>query len=196
MKQPSQARHPRSGRRADRLLDQQLPGVAAALARSVHAGATLLVAIEELGKLALSPCGDDLAALAAAVRRGSSLDAALRYWQLSRPGSSVEVLVAACRFGHVEGGNLAAALDGAAVSLLDRIEVADEARALSSQARSSAAVLVALPLLGAAGFSVLDPAVAATLFTTAAGWLCLILGLGLDAAGAWVLSRMVRSALR
>ncbi|CAB4532141.1 unannotated protein [freshwater metagenome] len=186
----------RRARRSDRLLDQQLPGVAAGLARSVHAGATLLVAIEDLGKLAAAPSGDDLATLASAVRRGSSLDAALGHWQRSRADTSVEVLVAACRFGHVEGGDLAAALDGAAVSLLDRIEVADEARALSSQARSSAAVLVALPLLGAAGFSVLDPAVAATLFTTAAGWFCLLVGLGLDALGAWVLSRMVRSALR
>ena len=183
-------------RRAERLLDQQLPGAAAGLARSVHAGATLLGAIEEFGSVSAQPISFDLATIAASVRRGGSLDAALRDWEQSRPNCSVGVLVAACRFGHAEGGNLAAALDGAAVSLLDRLEVADEARALSTQARSSSAVLVALPLFGAAGFSVLDPAVAATLFTTTAGWVCLVLGLGLDALGALVLSRMVRSALR
>jgi len=185
----------RASKRTDRLLDQQLPGVAAGLARSVHSGATLLVAIEELAELAVAPSGKDLATVASSARRGSSLDAALAQWQQSRRGTSVDLLIAACRFGHTEGGNLAAALDGAAVSLLDRIEVADEARALSSQARSSAAVLVVLPLLGAAGFSALDPAVAVTLFSTAAGWVCLILGLSLDALGAWVLARMVRSAL-
>ncbi|MEX0767690.1 MAG: type II secretion system F family protein [Microthrixaceae bacterium] len=185
----------RSSKRADRLLEQQLPGVAAGLARSVHSGATLLVAIEELGELAVAPSGKDLLGVAASVRRGGSLDAALDLWQQSRRGTSVDLLVTACRFGYAEGGNLAAALDGAAVSILDRIEVADEARALASQARSSAAVLVVLPLLGAAVFSVLDPAVAATLFTTAAGWVCLVVGLTLDALGAWVLSRMVRSAL-
>ena len=81
------------------------------------------------------------------------------------------------------------------MSLLDRVEVADEARALSAQARSSAVVLVALPPFGAACFCLLDPAVAATLFTTPFGWGCLVAGAALDGVGAWVMRRMVAGAL-
>ena len=181
--------------RENRALDRQLPAASASLARSVRGGATLLVAMEDLVTVVDPPISADVSELLASVHRGVALDDALDAWQRRRSSRSLGLLVAACRFGHAEGGDLAAALDGAAVSLLDGIEVADEARALSSQARASAAVLVALPILGAAGFSLLDPSVAATLFTTVPGWTCLVLGLSLDALGAWVLTRMVRVVL-
>lgn len=175
-------------------LDRQLPAVAAALARGVRTGATLPLAMAELAEHVEAPAGDELQAVVASIQRGIPLDDALERWRRTRPSASVALLVAACRFGHREGGDLGAALDGAAVSLLDGVEVAAEARALSTQARTSAAVLVALPVLGAVGFSLLDPAVAQTLFTTVPGWICLAAGSTLDALGAWVLARMVRSA--
>lgn len=176
-------------------LDRQLPAVAASLARSVRSGATLLVAIEELADGIDPPVRHDLAALLQRARAGVALDAALTDWRRHRASRSVDLLVAACRFGYAEGGDLAAALDGCAVSLLDAVEVADEARAASSQARASAGVLVALPVLGAAGFAMLDPSVATTLLTTVPGLTCLVVGLGLDALGAWVIARLVRSAI-
>jgi tight adherence protein B len=176
-------------------LERQLPGVAASLARSLRSGATLPVAVDELARSIDAPARDDLAHVLRASRAGVPLDDALSNWASARRSRSVDLLVAACRFGHAEGGDPAAALDGCAVSLLDGIEVADEARAVSSQARASAAVLVALPVLGALGFSVLDPSVAATLCTTTPGLVCLVLGLLLDGTGAWVIARMVRSAI-
>jgi len=153
------------------------------------------LALEDIARAGDPPISDDVIEVLGSVDRGASLDDALDAWQLRRGGRSLGLLVAACRFGLAEGGDLAAALDGAAVSLLDQIEVADEARALSSQARASAMVLVSLPVIGALGFSLLDPSVATTLFTTRPGWICLVLGLLLDAAGAWVLMRIVHATL-
>ena len=176
-----------------RALERQLPTVATALARSVRSGATLSHALGEVAAGTVPPVRHDLDGLLVAVGRGVALDHALVQWERRRRTHSVTLLVAACRLGLADGGELAAALDGVAVSLLDALEVADEARALSSQARSSAAVLVALPVLGAVGFSMVEPAVAAMLFTTRAGWLCVVVGVGLDVAGARVISRLVRS---
>lgn len=179
--------------------DRELPAVAAALARSVRSGATLPVALEEVAARGVapgSPVAADLAAVTASVRRGATVDEALEGWRDSASEPGVALLVAAARFGHAQGGDLAAALDGAAVALLDQVEAADEATALASQARTSAGVLLALPVLGALGFSLLDPRVGRTLLTTPAGLACLAVGSALEAAGAWVLSRMVRSALR
>ena len=176
-----------------RSLERQLPTVATALARSVRSGATLPHALGEVAQGTEPPVRHDLDELLTAVRRGLRLDHALVRWERRRRAHSVSLLVAACRLGLVNGGELAAALDGVAVSLLDALEVADEARALSSQARSSAAVLVALPVVGAVGFSLVEPAVATMLLTTRAGWLCLVVGVGLDLAGATVIIRMVRS---
>jgi tight adherence protein B len=179
--------------------ERQLPAVAAALARSVRSGGSLLDAVEEVRTTVVAPgtaLAADLEELCASARRGSRVDDALARWGERSGDPGVALVVAACRFGHAQGGDLAAALDGAAVALLDQLETADQARALASQARTSAAVLVSLPVLGALGFSLLDPAVARTLLATPTGVTCLVVGLALEGTGAWVLSRMVRSALR
>lgn len=175
--------------------ERQLPDVASGIARSVHSGATLLVAIEDISKSIDDPAGSQLCQVADRVRNGWLLDDALVEWQRSGRSVSLDLLVAACRLGHAEGGDLKAALDGVSAALLDRLEVADEARALTSQARTSAYVLGVLPIVGAAGFSVLDRRVAQMLLTTQVGWVCLVVGLGLNLLGAWCLSMIVRAAL-
>ena len=190
---------PRSRRRVRsraRRLERQLPLVASTLARSVHSGATLVAALEEAAEALDAPASGALEAVGAAVARGVPVDAALTDWAAREQLSGVDLLVAASRLGHRDGGDLAVALDAAAVSLLDRLEVEDEARAHATQARSSAAVLVALPPFGAACFCLLDPAVAATLVGTPLGWCCLLLGSLLDGLGAWVMRAQVRAAVR
>lgn len=178
---------------------RELPAVAAATARSVRTGVPLARALATDGATAAGDAAGlaaDLRRVGAAADRGVPTGDALASWAERDVPEPVRLFVAACRFGSSQGGDVAAALDGAAVSLLDQIEAADEARALASQARTSAAVLVALPLVGCVGFSLLDPEVARTLFATPSGWTCLVLGVSLDALGAWVLARMVRRALR
>jgi tight adherence protein B len=170
--------------------------LASALARAVHSGASLLAACEDAAATAEAPASIAMAEVVTAVGRGVPLSAALGAWADAEQLPGVDLLVTACRVGHDDGGDLAAALDAVAVSLLDRLEVADEARALASQARSSAWVLAALPPLGAVCFSLLDPAVAVTLIGTPLGWCCLVVGCLLDGAGAWVMRAQVRAAVR
>jgi tight adherence protein B len=176
-------------------MDRQLPLVAATLARSVHSGATLVDAVREGADSLDEPSAGALHVVGGAVARGFPVDEALAEWAERERLDGVDLLVTAARLGHRHGGDLALALDAAAVSLLDRAEVADEARALSAQARSSAVVLVALPPFGAACFCLLDPAVAATLLSTPFGWCCIVLGAALDGVGAWLMRRMVDGAL-
>lgn len=177
----------------------QLPSVVAGVARSVRGGCTLVDALGHAAAAVAVPGSElatDLHDVVAAVGRGWTLDDALEGWASRRRDPSVDLFVAACRLGHAGGGDLAAALDGAALSLSDRVDLEDEARSLATQARTSAAVLAALPVLGAACFALLDPSVARTLLATPAGWVCLLAGGALDALGALVMRRMVRGALR
>ena len=182
-------------RRVARRRDRELPGVAASLARSVRTGSTLLGALDEVARSTPPPLRDELRGVVGAVERGYVLDEALARWAAASGSGSVELLVAAARFGHRDGGDLAAVLDGAAVSLLDALDAADEARAMTSQARSSAGVLVALPVLGAIVFCSLDPSVAHTLVMTSAGRLCVLVAVLLDSAAAWIMARLVRAAV-
>lgn len=185
-----------TARSRSRRLAAQMPMLASTLARSVHSGATLIAACQDAAAAMDEPASEAMAEVVRAVGRGVPVDSALGRWAASEMLDGVDLLVTACRLGHGEGGNLAVALDAVAVSLLDRVEVADEARALATQATSSALVLVALPPFGAACFCLLDPAVARTLFATPLGWCCLVVGGALDIAGAWVMRSLVRAALR
>lgn len=170
-----------------------LSDVATELARSLRSGATLPVAISEL-----RPSGAwsaDLVRVRDLVARGVPVGDALRAWRDARGGDEVRLIVAACETGHRHGGDPARALDGVAATLRDRAELAEEARALTSQARAAVAVLGFLPVVGAAIFSLLDPRVAGVLLGSPVGWTCLVVGALLDGAGIAVSSRLVRRAL-
>lgn len=182
--------------RTRRAVERQLPLVASTLARSVHSGATLVTALEDATSATDPPVQPELAAVTAAIRRGVPVQDALAGWSVRSGSADVDLLVTAAQLGHEHGGDLGVALDAVALTLLDRAEVADEARSLTSQARASAAALVVLPPFGAICFAVLDPAVATTLLSTPIGWVCVVVGLSLDLTGAWVMHRMVARAIR
>jgi len=185
--------------RSTRTDARHLPAVAACVSRLVRSGVPLPDALADAGRT-VAPAGsslaDELGEVAAAVERGWTVEDALERWRGRCDDPAVDLVVTACRLGHVHGGDLPGALDGAALMLSDRVDVEDEARALATQARSSAAVLVALPVVGAAGFALLDPGVGRTLLGTPLGWACLVVGGALDAAGALALRHLVRRALR
>ena len=66
-------------------------------------------------------------------------------------------------------------------------------QALSTQARVSALVMIAAPVVFAVGAVQLDPRVGA-FFASGPGALCVLAGLGLDLAGACWMARIVRAA--
>lgn len=180
-------------RHGDGRPDRALPSFASDLARSVRTGATLRAALSEVAGTADPSLRPALAAVLGRVERGHALDDALAEWARSAGSPALDLIVGACRFGDAHGGDLARALDGAGAACLDTLELADETRALTSQARTSALVLLALPPVGTAVFAAADPSVATVLLATPAGWVCLSLGLALEAVGLGVSSWLVRT---
>ena len=84
-----------------------------------------------------------------------------------------------------------AVLDGVAASLRERVALEREVAALSSQARASAIVLVVAPVVFAAAASMVDRRILDLLVGQPIGWVCLGVGLGLDALGAVWMSRLI-----
>lgn len=185
------------GRRHTRsTVDRQIPDAAAALARAVDSGATVFGAINEVAASTPPPVGADLRRVVVAVDRGAPLDAVLGGWAAARRIEGVTLLAAALRIGHAEGGDVASGLDAVASSVSDRLDVEDEARSLSTQARSSAIALTLLPPLGAGAFALLDPQVATTLVATTLGRMCLVGGVVLDVAGWMAMRALTARVLR
>lgn len=172
-------------------LESALPSVAAQVGRDLRSGSSLVDALGRAAAAGEGPLAEDLRLVVGASRRGVPLASVLVGWQRARRSGPVDLFVVACRFVHRHGGTTAPALDGVATALSDRLEVADEIRSLTAQARLSAWVLAALPVVGSAGFSLLDPGVARVLLTTPAGWTCLLVGGALELAGVAVVRRLV-----
>lgn len=187
---------PWSRRGADAELEAQIPLLASTLARSAHAGAALVTAVDDAAAALDGPAGAAMVEVRDAVGRGVPLDRALARWSERTRSEGARLLVTAAGLGHRHGGDLGRAFDAVALVRLDAAEVAEESRALATQARTSAGVLVALPPFGVLCFALVDPTVLATLLGTPLGWCCLVLGASLDLAGAMVMRSMVRRALR
>lgn len=183
-----------TARRAAVRYEASVPVALDALARSLRSGGSLLQSLGEVAAAVPGPLGEDLAVVAATARRGVPLATALDAWPARRPLPVVRLAAAALALGAETGGAQARAVDGVAATARERLAVAAEVRALSSQARASAAVLVVAPVAFAAFAAATDARAAAFMARTPLGALLLAAGLCLDAAGALWMARIVRGA--
>ncbi len=172
-----------------------LPLFLESVARSMRSGASLRQAVEECATTTAGPMDEDLATLVGDMAGGVSLADALARWEQHRPLPGVRLAVAALSLGAETGGAHARAIDGVAATLRSELGLTAEIRALSSQARYSALVLVAAPLVFAVLASATDASTATFLLRTPAGWACLVAGLTLDVVAALWMQRLSRVEL-
>lgn len=170
-----------------------LAGALEDLARSLRSGASLGQALREVSSSGGNAVERDLAAVVARVDAGETVSTALGWWRDRRPESGVVLAVAALDLASDVGGSRARAVDQVAATLRERLALAGELRAQSSQARLSAVVLIVAPVVFACVAAVTDPRVLAFLVTEPLGWACVTAGVVLDAAGGVWMTRVTRS---
>ena len=178
-------------RRRDARAEAALPDVLEAVARSLRAGASLRLALDE-AVAAAGPLAGDLRRISAEAAHGSDLETALERWSVARPLPGVELAVSALCLGIEAGGAQARAVDGVAATLRQRLGVAAEARALGAQARMSALVIAVAPVAFCALASTTDARTARFLLDTGTGQLLLAGGVALDVVGALWMTRLTQ----
>ncbi len=162
------------------------------VASELRSGGTVATAI---GTVAAGegPLARDMARVDTRVRPGASLAQALGAWSSERAAPGVDASAGALALCTAVGGRSADALDGLAASLRDRLGVAAEARALSSQARMSAIVVGGAPVAYIVWSALVDPHALQVLTGTLFGRVCLGFGLGLEGLGGWWMRSIVRN---
>lgn len=178
----------RNARRRRR--DAQLPTALDRLAAALRTGASLTTALDEVGASLEPPLGPELAALAHDAARGRPIRDVLDGWVAQHDDAGTRLAASALVLATLVGSAPARAIDGVAATVRERLDLAHERRALAAQARTSALVLSVAPVAFAALLILGDTAAAAFLLGSPAGWLCLTLGCGLDAAGIWWMTRL------
>jgi tight adherence protein B len=173
------------GRRERRFV-RALPDALEQLAAELRGGGTVRAAIGRLAESG-SAVAPDLHRVNRRTDLGMSLVDALRAWCAEHDLPGVRAVAGALAVASSVGGGAADAMDGLASSLCLRLDAADEARALSAQARLSAVVIGVAPLGYLVFSGIVDPRSVGVLVDTGVGRVCLVVGLGLEAlAGLWI----------
>jgi tight adherence protein B len=170
--------------------------VADEVGAGLRSGASLRQALESASNRG-GAAGETLRAVLIPVARGDPLARAADRWARTAVGEPDEALLAEA----VELASTAARADPVlfdvvADTIRDRAAIAGELRAQTAQARASALALSVLPLAFTGLLAFTDPGVVAFLLGTVGGWLCLTVGLTLQAAGGWWMHRIVTEAGR
>ncbi|HEX2038874.1 MAG TPA: type II secretion system F family protein [Acidimicrobiales bacterium] len=178
-----------------RRFDECLPDAVAAVARGLRSGASLRGALADAAAASPEPVAAPLREVLAAADAGMPLADALDGWAHRCPRPNVLLLVAALSLAHETGGASAQAVDGVAATLRRRQAARAEAVALATQARTSAYVLAAVPLVACLVALLAGGTSVRFLLGTPVGLACLLGGLALEAVGAWWMARLTRAVV-
>ncbi len=174
-----------------RKIEEQLPDVLRSIAAALRAGRSLPQALVAAHDAAPSPAR---AALSEGIRRievGGDIDDALDRVAVRAGSPEARIAMETIRVGRAAGANLPNILDVLVGSLSERVVIARDRRAATSQGRLSAAVVGGLPLVFL--FMVGGPQQRAVLFHDPIGWVLLGAGISIDAAGVLWMRSLTRS---
>ncbi|GEM_PF-1078730 len=178
-------------RRAQRFL-KQLPDALDATVRGIRAGLPVVECIGTAGHDTPDPLGAHFRDVHERVQLGETLDDAL--WRVGdtirRP--EMDFLAVSISIQSETGGSLTDALNNLSDMLRKRETMKLKISAISSEAKASAMIIGALPVVMLALLSFMSPDYVAPLFTDSRGNVMLGVGLGSMLLGAFVMWRMTK----
>jgi tight adherence protein B len=125
---------------------EQFPDAIDVIVRSLKAGHPLPIAISLVAREMPDPIGTEFGMVADELAFGLDLENAMRNMYLRVGQDDLPLFVTSISIQAATGGNLAAILEGLSKLIRDRFKMRRKIKALSSEARTSAMVLVALPI--------------------------------------------------
>lgn len=168
-----------------------LPGLVEAVGAALAGGLSVQLALAEVARTLPAPLARATERASAALVLGAGLDVALESYRGIVPSDDVAPFGIVLSAFSRSGGRVGRSLARVATLLRGRLALEEERAALTAQGRASAVVLIALAPLGALFFSVAAPDYLTTLVER--GPFLLIIGLGLEVAGAWWLLHILRT---
>jgi len=159
----------RQARRYREELFKQLPEVVGQVARALRAGLPVNDALRRTNHNLAPPSQGELAKVVGETTIGVPLETALWNLYLRVGLTEYSFLAITIALQAQTGGNLAESLDNVADMTRRRLFAAAKARALSAEAKTSAAILGALPFVCAFALLFVNPDYISILFNTALG---------------------------
>lgn len=161
------------------------------LVRGIRSGLPVGECLNIIGRELPDPVGQEFRLLVEGQRLGMSLDELMRRGLERFPTPEYRFFAIVLQIQQQTGGNLAETLAGLSTVLRERKKMRDKVKALSSEARSSAAIIGALPFLVSGLVYLMNPDYIGLLFTERTGNIMLAGGLLWMGVGVVVMMKMV-----
>jgi len=182
------------GRRQTALLEQ-FPDALAMIVRSVRVGIPVLGAINSVAREAQEPTAAEFAKLGNELAVGVPLDQAVVNMASRTELPEYRFFATAIGLQAQTGGGLSETLENLADLIRKRVALRQRGHALSSEARTSALMLGALPVVMGGGLWLLNPAYMGLLFNTSMGHKILGVAAGSLSCGAFAMRTIIRKSL-
>ncbi len=177
-------------RRVDRFVGQMADAIDIVV-RGLRSGLPLGECIAIISREMADPLGGEFRAMVETQRLGMPLHDALARAVVRMPIAELRYFAIVIDIQQQTGGNLAETLAKLSEVLRARKRMRDKVQAYASEARSSAYIIGALPLVVILALGVMAPHYIAVLFTTPAGKALLFIGAMTEIAGLLVMRRMI-----
>jgi len=127
------------------------------IVRSLKAGHPLPIAINLVAREMPDPVGSEFGMVGDELAFGLDLESAMRNMAMRVGQEDLPLFVTSISIQAATGGNLAAILEGLSKLIRDRFKMRRKIKAISSEARTSAMVLIALPFVIYTLVQVIEP---------------------------------------
>lgn len=159
------------------------------ITRGIRSGLPVGECLAVISREFEGPVGEEFTMVVEGQKLGMTLDDILERALRRIPTPEFKFFAIVLQIQKQTGGNLADTLENLSEVLRDRKRMKDKIKALSSEAKSSAAIIASLPFFVLGMLSLVNPAYVATLFTD--GIHLVFIGLGMMGVGIFVMAQMI-----
>jgi tight adherence protein B len=178
-------------RRLDEI-DDQLVDALRMMANALKSGLSLQQAIELVTREMRAPISDEFGRVVKEIHLGQLTDHALRRMAERVPLEDLGLAIDSILMLRETGGNLSESFQVIAHTIVERKKVQGRIKTLTAQGMAQGVIVGAMPIGMLLIFSFVDANFIRPLFTTLLGWLMLAAVFVLDAAGIWLMFKLVK----
>jgi tight adherence protein B len=175
-----------------RQINEQLGEALTLVSNSLRSGLSLQQGVELVVQEMDPPIAEEFATVVKENKLGLPFDEALKNLAERVPTPDLDMVVTAIVTIRETGANLAEVFDVIAHTVRERKKVEGKIQAMTAEGMTQGMLMCAVPPVLIMAFYFLDPTLVAPLFSTALGILMLLIIIGLDVMGMWMILNTVR----
>ena len=172
-------------------INGQLEEMLTLVANSLKSGYGLLQSFEYASRQMSPPLADELKRMLQEANLGAGAEVAIQSLADRIASPDMEMVVTAIAIQRSVGGNLAQTLDNVAYTIRERDRIRGEIKTLTAQQRMTGVVIGALPIFVGLIMFAMNPDYMSPLFTETAGKVLLLIAVGMEVMGVFLIRRMM-----